>query len=85
MRILSGTEIIAYIIQLLVGSLKGIGEGLGGALSQMVQSLVIDSSGEAATFSIFASFVVIFAGISLGFSLFRWVLNFFTSFGNRNS
>lgn len=76
------------VIELLVGAIKGIGQGIGSGLSALAESifLVTTGAGEAAVTSLstFGAIVIIFAGISLAFGLTRWVLNFITSLGARN-
>lgn len=76
------------VIELLVGAIKGIGQGIGSGLSALAESifLVTTGTGEAAVTSLstFGAIVIIFAGISLAFGLTRWVLNFITSLGARN-
>lgn len=76
--------IMTSIIEILVSGLIGIGEGIGGALSAMATSIFLTGTGETQALSVFGSLIIIFAGISLGLSLTRWVLNFLTSLGNRN-
>lgn len=82
---MSGTAILTQIVTILVGGLKAIGEGIGEALSDMVQAIFIytPDSGTAGL-STFANILVVFAAVALGLSLTRWVLNFITSFGQRN-
>lgn len=75
--------IMTQIIEIIVGGLTGIGEGIGGALSSMATSIFL-VGGEGTALSTFGTLVVIFAGISLAFGLTRWVLNFITSLGARN-
>lgn len=82
---MSGMEILTYMISILVGGIKGIGTGIAEGISAVVQALFMSGTGEGAAFTIFGNFVLIFAAVSLGFSLTRWVLNFLTSFGSRNS
>lgn len=76
--------IFTQIIEILVGGLIGIGEGIGAALSAMATSIFLTGTGETQALSVFGSLIIIFAGISLGLSLTRWVLNFLTSLGSRN-
>lgn len=76
--------IFTQIIEILVGGLIGIGEGIGASLSAMATSIFLTGTGAEQTLSVFGSLIIIFAGISLGLSLTRWVLNFLTSLGSRN-
>lgn len=79
-------EILTQIIEILVGGITGIATGIGGGLSTLVQSIFLTSGGEGATtLSTFGIMVIVFAGISLAIGLSRWVLNFLTSLGSRNS
>lgn len=75
--------ILTEIISIMVGGIVGIGEGIGGGLSALATSIFL-TAGENPTLSVFGTLVIVFAAISLGFSLTRWVLNFVTSLGNRN-
>lgn len=77
---MTGTQIVTAIIEILVSGLTGIGEAMGAAFSTLAESIFISGSG----LSTFGILVVVFAAISLGLSLTRWVLNFVTSWGNRN-
>lgn len=77
---MTGTAIVTALIEILVSGLAGIGEAIGGALSTMAEAIFLTTEG----ISIFGILVAVFAAISLGLSLTRWVLNFVTSWGNRN-
>lgn len=81
---MSGTAILTAIIEILTGGLTSIGQAIGTALSSLANSVFIDSTGSTPTLSTFGSLVVVFAGISLGLALVRWVINFITSLGQRN-
>lgn len=81
---MAGTAILTAIIEILTGGLTEIGGAVGQALSSLANSVFIDSSGTTPTLSTFGSLVVVFAGISLGLALVRWVINFITSLGQRN-
>ena len=74
------TEIISY----LTGTLTGIGQAIGGALSTLANSIFIETSGSSSSLSTFGAILFTMCGISLSFGLVRWVLNFITSLGNRN-
>lgn len=82
---MTGAEIVAAIIAILVSGITGIAQGVGQGLSTLVKELMFytPTSGTE-TLSVFAVAVFVFAGISLAFGLCRWVLNFITSLGNRN-
>lgn len=81
---MSGTDIVAAILQILFAGLTQTGQAIGSGISSMVTSLVFTGTGETQALSPFFILVVVFAAISLGLSLCRWVLNFATSWGNRN-
>lgn len=81
---MSGTDILTALIQIIVGGLTEIGGAIGAALSEMASALFISGTGSSATLSVFAVLLAVFAAISLGFSLTRWVINWISSFGNRN-
>lgn len=76
------------IIEILVGSIVPFAKGIGDGLSQLVQSLFLQTTGTGSdtvtTLSVFGTVVIVFAGISLAIGLSRWVLNFITSLGARN-
>ena len=76
------TGVLTQIIQLLVGGLTEMAKGIGGGLTALVEAIFVSSEGALTTFG---SLVVIFAGISLAIGLSRWVVNFVTSLGRRNS
>lgn len=79
-------EILSEIIEILVGGITGIATGIGSGLSTLVQSIFLTTGdGGATTLSTFGIMVIVFAGISLAIGLSRWVLNFLTSLGSRNS
>lgn len=62
-------EIMKTIVDGLVDGLKGIGQGIGSALSSMSESIFVTTAdGGAQTLTTFGGLVVVFAGISLGFS-----------------
>lgn len=82
---MTGTSLVTAIVQILVSGLTSIGTGIGGALSSMATSIFLSGEGNTATLSVFGTLIIVFGAISLGFSLTRWVLNFITSLGNRNS
>lgn len=80
--------ILQEIIELLLGGLTDTATALGGGLSELVKGIFLTGTGGAEdpyTLSVFGGLVVIFAGISLALGLCRWVVNFVTSLGERNS
>lgn len=85
---MSGTQIMQSIIEILVGGISQVAEGIGSGLSTLAQSVFLQTtgSGESATttLSTFGVLIVVFAGISLAIGLSRWVVNFVASLGSRN-
>lgn len=78
--------ILTEIIELLTGGITGVAEGIGTGFSTLAQNIFLVAGTDGAqTLSVFGSIVVIFAGISLALGLIRWVLNFITSLGAKNS
>lgn len=77
--------ILTEIIQILVGGITGVAEGIGGGLQELATSIFLEGTGETQTLSVMGTLIVVFAGISLALGLSRWVLNFVTSLGARNS
>lgn len=78
---MDGAALVGTIINILVSGITGIGQGIGSALSALATSIFVTSQG---ALTVFGTLIVVFAAISLGFTLTRWVLNFVTSWGNRN-
>lgn len=81
---MTGVQILKSIIEILVGGITGVAEGIGGGLSTLAQSIFLTGTGESQTLSTFGILIVCFAGISLAVGLCRWVVNFVTSLGSRN-
>ena len=85
---MSGVELMKSIIQILVGGITEMAQGIGAGLSSLAQSIFLTTTGtgEAATttLSTFGVLIVVFAGISLSVGLSRWVVNFVASLGARN-
>lgn len=73
-------NILTQIIEILVGGIAGVAEGIGGGLSTLASSIFLAEG----ALSTFGTLVVVFAGIGLSIGLSRWVLNFVTSLGARN-
>ena len=76
--------ILNQIIEILVGGITGVAEGLGNGLSTITESIFLAGTGSEQSLSVMGTMIVVFAGISLALGLFRWVLNFLTSLGARN-
>ena len=79
-------EILQEIIEILTGGIVGVAEGVGAGLQSLATNIFLQTSeGGATTLSVMGTLIVVFAGISLALGLSRWVLNFVTSLGARNS
>lgn len=79
------TALLQQIIEILVGGITGIAEGVGTGLTTLAKAIFVTGTGETTTLSIFGGLVVVFAGISLAIGLCRWVVDWVTSLGSRNS
>lgn len=79
----TAADLLGQIIQLLVGGFSEIATGMGSGIVSMVTSIFMTGA-NTWTLNVFGTLIVIFASLSLGLSLFRWALNFVTSWGNRN-
>lgn len=82
------TDLIRAVVDAIGGSIVEIAQKLGAGISAIVSNLVYVTTGTGSdavtTLSPFAILALVLMGLSLGFSLFRWGLNFFTSLGRRN-
>ena len=74
--------ILVQIIDLLVGGLTSIAEGIGSGLQSLVQSIFLTQVGDTTELSTFGAVIVIFAGVSLAIGLSRWVVEWVSSLGN---
>lgn len=81
---MTATAMLTAILEILFGAFTATGTAMGGALSSFAKAIFETGTGETAGLSTFAIILVIFSAISLALSLFRWVLNWLTSWGNRN-
>lgn len=82
-------EILRQVIEIFIEGVTEIAGGLGAGLSAIAKDIFLVESvveGGAATteLSTLGVLIVVFASVSLCLSLFRWVLNFVASFGQRN-
>ena len=78
-------QLITAIVDAIGGSIVQIAQKLGEGISAIVTNLVyVSPANGTPTLSPFAILALVLMGLSLGFSLFRWGLNFFTSLGRRN-
>lgn len=81
-------DILVEIVNILVGGLTRMGEGIGSGLNTMVTSLFIETTGTGAEatqhLSTFGGVVAIFGGIALAVGLTTLVTKFIMSLGGRN-
>lgn len=77
---MTGAQIVQAIVDIIVSAIVPIGKAIGSALSDLATAIFIGEAG----LTVFGTLIIVFAAISLGFALTRWVLNFVTSLGNRN-
>lgn len=77
--------ILEEIVQLLVGGITAISEGIGTGLSTLVTDvfLLSDESGKISGLSTFGGVVAIFGGISLAVGLSTFVVKWVASLGAR--
>lgn len=73
--------ILTEIVEILVGGISGVAEGIGAGLSTLASAIFLTAEG---ALSVFGTLVVVFAGVALAIGLSRWVLNFVSSMGARN-
>lgn len=79
------TDVLSQIIDILVGGITGIAEGIGGGLQSLATSIFLTpGEGGTNTLSVFGGLVVVFAGIGLAVGLSRWVVSWVTSLGAFN-
>lgn len=76
------TAILTEIIQILVGGIVGMAEGIGSGLQALVTSIFITGTGAEMALSTFGGITIVFAGIALAVGLSRYVVNWLTSLGN---
>lgn len=82
---MSVTTILQEIISIITGSLTGIAQAIGEALTTAVTAIMFTTAeGTITGLSTFGIVVLIFAGLSLSFSLTRLVYRFVTSLSARN-
>ena len=82
---MTATEILAEVISIITGGIVETAQAMGSGIAEAVQAIVF-STGTGGEQELSALFIIvlIFAGVALSLSLFRWTLNLITSFGNRN-
>ena len=83
-----GVSILGQIVDILVGGLTSMAQGIGSGLNSMVTALFIETATvEGVTtysLSAFGSVVAIFGGIALAVGLTTLVTKFIMSLGGRN-
>lgn len=79
---MSGTAIVAQIVEILVSGITGMATGIGSGLSSLVQNVFFVNEGNA--MSIAGTMIVVFAAISLAVSLGRLVVGWLFSLGGRS-
>lgn len=75
--------ILSEIIQILVGGITGIAQGVGSGLSTLATSIFLTGTGDSQTLSTFGTLVVVFAGIGLAIGLCRLVVRWISTLGGR--
>ena len=75
-------ELMNDIITILVGGITQVGTAIGQGLSSLVTSIfTVTGTGGAVELSTFGTVIVIFAGISLAFSLCYLIVHWVSSLG----
>lgn len=78
-------DVLGDIIEILVGGITGIAQGIGAGLSELVKDMFLSGSGTTEspyTLTVFGGLICVFGGISLAVSLSRLVFNWLISLGN---
>ena len=78
---MSGTSLVTAIVEILVSGITAFGEGVGSALSSLVNAIFISGTGESATISMFGVLILCFAAVSLAMGICRLVVSWVTSLG----
>lgn len=76
--------ILTQIIEILVGGITGIAQGIGGGLSTLVTQIFVTGEGTTESpyaLSVFGTVVVVFAGIALAIGLCRLVVHWIGTLG----
>lgn len=81
---MTGIELVSSILEIITSGFVEVGTQMGAGIGAMVNGLIYDTTGDTQTLSAFAVVALALIAVSLALSLFRWVLNFFTSMGQRN-
>ena len=82
---MTGVQMLQAIIEILVGGITGIAEGIGSGLTTLATSIFLTTTGSGADakteLSTFAVLTIVFAGISLAIGLSRLVVRWVSSLG----
>lgn len=74
-------SILTEIIEILVGGITGVAEGVGGGLQALATNIFLDTTGGTQTLSVMGTLIVVFAGIGLAIGLSKFVLYWVASLG----
>lgn len=82
---MTGVQMLQAIIEILVGGITGIAQGIGSGLTTLASSIFLTTTGTGGeattTLSTFAVLTIVFAGISLAIGLSRLVVRWVSSLG----
>lgn len=82
---MTGIALVEEIVSILTAGIVNFATGIGEGLSALASGIFFTTTGDTTGLSVLGICILAFAGISLCIGLSRWVLNFFTSLGARNS
>lgn len=74
-------SILTEIIEILVGGITGVAEGVGSGLQALASNIFLDTTGGTQTLSVMGTLIVVFAGIGLAIGLSKFVLYWVASLG----
>lgn len=77
-------QILTAIIEILVGGITGIAQGIGQGLSTLVTDIFVTGAGTTESpyaLSVFGTVIVVFAGIALAIGLCRLVVKWISTLG----
>ena len=81
---MEGTALVADILEIFGAGITGVATSVASALGELATNIFFVTADGTTTISVLGVCIIVFAAISLGLGLMRWVLNFFTSLGSRN-
>lgn len=81
---MEGSALVTAIITILTSGISGIATAVGQGLSTLASNIFFVTVEGTTSISVLGTCILAFAAIALGLGLCRWVLNFFTSLGQRN-